>query len=422
MRSSPTVLHVDMDAFYAAVEILDDPSLAKHPLIVGGSGRRGVVASCNYLARTLGVRSAMPSHEARRRCPTAVFVPGRHDRYAEVSTHLHEIFRRITPLVEGISLDEAFLDVAGAVRLLGPPAQIADDLRRTVRDELSLTCSVGAATTKSLAKLASEAAKPKASSQGIAAGQGVVVIGAGEELEFLHPHPIEAIWGVGPVTASHLHKRGINTVGELAALSADTLVSMLGSASGQRLHELAWARDPRPVEANQAAKSISFEETYQRDRYDHEDLHGELVRLADAVAGRTRAAAVRGKTITVKMRFADFSTVTRSRTLPGAVDSGPEILKVADALMRSVDPSPGVRLLGVGVSSLVPVDQDAAEQLTLDLAAGPSSSSHAAANKAVDAIRDRYGSAAVGPAALLGERGIRTKRRGSTQWGPDAES
>ena len=422
-----TILHVDMDAFYAAVEVLDDPGLAGQPVIVGGTGRRGVVASCSYQARVYGIRSAMPSGQARRLCPHAVFLAGRFSRYAEVSHHLHLIFREYTPLVEGISLDEAFLDVTGGLRLFGPATEIAAALRTRVATEVGLACSVGVAPVKFLAKLASEAAKPRATLQGIVAGAGVVVVEPGQELQFLHPLSIESLWGVGPATATRLRRLGVTTVGELAAVPADVLEAAVGQAHGGHLGRLARGIDDRSVEPDREVKSVSHEETYPVDRYDRRELGDEIVRMADSVASRMRRAGVVGRTVTIKVRFGDFVTRTRSRTDPDVRADGPTIASMAMALLEAVDLSPGIRLLGVGVSNLTPAGTEPLEQMRLDLdpASPPergSAQSRQRASGAVDAVRARFGDSAVGPATLLGPAGLRLKRSGDTQWGPSGEA
>jgi DNA polymerase IV len=414
VRDVPSILHVDMDAFYAAVEILEDPSLAGKPVIVGGTGNRGVVAACSYEARMFGVHSAMPSVRARRLCPNAVFLPGRFDRYGEYSRRLHEILLSFTPLVEGIALDEAFLDVGGARRLLGPAQGLAVELRDRIAGELGLTASVGAATSKLIAKLASEAAKPLVTPQGVRAGLGVRVVAPGEELAFLHPHPVQALWGVGPATLKRLQRFGVRTVGDLAALPEATVVHGLGEAQGRHLHALAWARDERPVEADRAAKSIGHEETYAHDHYELEALRREAVRMAESVGVRLRELGQAGRTVTVKVRFADFQTITRSRTLAEPVDTGTAVAVVACELLDQVDPTPGVRLLGVSASNLA---LKQAQQLTLDDAVPLWDD----ATRAVDEVRQRFGSDAVGPASLVGEGGLRMKRRGDQQWGPGGE-
>jgi DNA polymerase-4 len=454
----PGILHVDMDAFFAAVEVLDDPSLVGRALIVGGIGERGVVASCSYEARMFGVRSAMPSVQARRRCPHADFRPGRHDRYSEVSRQIHEVFHHFTPLVEGISLDEAFLDVRGAARLLGSAPEVAAAVRAAIQAEVGLTCSVGVATTKFVAKLASEAAKPSADRAGIRPGRGIVVVEAGAELAFLHPLAIDALWGVGPATSARLRALGITTVGQLAAVPVDTVRRAVGRAAGRHLHDLALGIDPRPVEPQRATKSVGHEETYATDRRDRDGLHRELLRMSDAVGTRLRRAGLSGRTVQLKVRFGDFTTVTRARTQPGPISTGQDIERVAAGLLDNIEVDPGVRLLGVSVSSLSPDGPGRVRQLEFCFdgaragegsrpplppartraglapdgpgpdprpslgaeqrphAAGPAP--WGAATEAMDAIRARYGDGAVGPAALLGPEGLRTGRRARDRWGP----
>lgn len=450
--AGPTILHVDMDAFYAAVEVRDDPSLAGLPLVVGGSGPRGVVASCSYEARTYGIRSAMPSARARSLCPRALFLAGRFDRYQEVSAAIHAVFDDVTPLVEGIALDEAFLDVGGAERILGPAAEIAAGIRTRIADEVGLACSVGVAPSKFLAKLGSEAAKPTVSGGMIEPGPGVVVIEPGEELTFLHPLPVEALWGVGPATSARLRRLGITTVGSLAEVPPATLDTAVGRVAGRHLHRLANGIDERRVEPVRAAKSVGHEETYAVDRRDGGGLHTEVLRMSDAVAARLRRSDTAGRTITLKVRYGDFTTITRSRTVATGVDAPGSIATVAGDLLDAVDLSPGIRLLGVSVSNLAPRQATTALQLhlgfdtdpdppppadldpaDLDQAAGsagapsrrgPSADEVArsdAAADAVEAVRRRFGRASVASAALLGPDGLRIKRPGDTQWGPTEE-
>ena len=395
-----------MDAFYAAVEILDDPALAGRPVIVGGTGRRGVVASCSYEARAYGVRSAMPSARARQLCPHAVFLPGRFSRYAEVSRHIHALFEEYTPLVEGISLDEAFLDVSGAERLLGPAADIAVSIRARVASELGLRCSVGVAGAKFLAKLASEAAKPRADLRGVVEGPGVFVIGPGEELDFLRPLPIESLWGVGPATATRLRRLGVTTVGDLMQVPEEALRRAVGQAHGRHLAALARGDDDREVEPNREVKSVSHEETYPVDIDDPGQLGSEVVRMADSVATRLRRAGLAGRTVNLKVRYGDFVTRTRSHTVPAALAEGPAIASVGLGLLAGVDVTSGVRLLGVGVSNLTPAsDDDAAttEQLHLDLGGADPGGGWRLAAGAMEAVRSRFGDDAVGPASLLRE-------------------
>jgi len=432
----PAILHVDMDAFFAAVEVLDDPALAGRPVIVGGSGARGVVASCTYEARAFGVRSAMPSVRARSLCPDAVFVDGHYGRYAEVSGRLREILVATTPLVEPIGLDEAFCDVTGARRLLGPPEAIAHQIRQRVHDELALDCSVGVGRSKLVAKLASRAAKPVASRAGKQPGRGVVVVGPGEELAFLHPLPVEALWGVGPATAKRLHDLGVRTVGQLAALPPDALVRKLGKAQGSHLAALARAQDDDPVVADRAAKSVGHEETFRHDVVDPVVLRDHVVRMSESVAVHLRSSAMAARTVTVKVKYADFSLVTRSHTLPVAVDTAMAVSAVAEALLSAVDPGPGVRLLGVSVSGLeapadvrqlafaldphAPGGQDSATP-DLPREAVRLQTEWAEVTGAVDAIRARFGRESVGTASMVGDEGIVVPARRDAPWGPGEE-
>ncbi|MDQ6839335.1 MAG: DNA polymerase IV [Actinomycetota bacterium] len=430
------VLHVDMDAFYASVEALDDPSLAGRPLIVGGTGTRGVVASCSYEARTYGVRSAMPAARARRLCPTAVFVAGRFERYQEISGQLHAIFEHYTPLVEGISLDEAFLDVTGAIRLFGVASAMAWTIKDRVASEVGLACSVGVAPSKFVAKLASRAAKPLTSLDlshpGPRPGCGVVNVADGGELAFIHPMGVDALWGVGPATMARLSRLGVITVADLAMVPLTTLEGSVGRAHGRHLHDLAHGRDDRPVVADRAAKSIGHEETYAHDRFERNELEAEVVRMADAVAARLRSHGMAGRTITVKVRYGSFRTITRSRTVPRPTDTGPVIAKVAGAILAGIDLAPGVRLFGVTASNLIePGDRtDEQMQLVFDGKSGPhprfphagtaTEQAWEAAGAALSEVRRRYGESAVGPAALLSGGGLHLKRQGDTQWGPSA--
>jgi DNA polymerase-4 len=427
-----------MDAFFASVEALDDPMLRGRPLIVGGTGRRGVVASCSYEARVYGVRSAMPTGQARRLCPQAVFVPGRYQRYAEVSQQMHAIFHRYTPEVEGISLDEAFLDVTRAIRLFGAPEVIGTGIRQSVSDELGLSCSVGGSTVKFLAKLASEAAKPRIDGSHSRPGAGVLILDPGRELEFLHPHPIEALWGVGPATAKRLRQLGMATIGDLGRVDPAVVEGAVGRAAGAHLARLARGIDERRVEPHREVKSISHEETYPLDRRDPDGLRVEVLRLADSVGSRLRRAGVVGRTVTLKLRHGDFTTHTRSVTSPLGLDDGREIGQLAATLLAAEDLSDGIRLLGVGVSNLCPAGSGPGEQLALDLRhppAGLGGRSTGSASRdppgrgpqgrtgsttaAVDAIRARFGPDAVGAAALLGAQRLRIKRPGDSQWGPN---
>ena len=416
---TPSILHVDMDAFYVSVETQKDPSLTGRPVIVGGTGNRGVVASCSYEARADGIHSAMPTARARRLCPQALFLPGSFEDYQRVSTAIHAVFLSYTPLVEGIALDEAFLDVAGSRKLFGEAPAVAALIRGRIKEELGLDCSVGVARNKLLAKLASKEAKPRPTPEGPVPGPGVVVIAADQELAFLHPKPARALWGVGPATAARLGRMGITTVGDLAAAPLASLVGALGHTVGRQLHELAWARDTRRVEPDRPTKSIGHEETYSRDLFDHDALGAEVVRMSDSVAARLRRAGLEARTVTLKVRFGDFSTITRSRTEPAAFTTAQTISRAAGELLAGVDVSPGVRLLGVSVSGLA---ESAGEQLSLDdlPPAGVDDAGWKAASGAVDEIRQRFGDHAVGPAALASSGRLRVKRIGDTQWGPSA--
>jgi DNA polymerase-4 len=418
-------LHIDMDAFFASVEVLDDPSLAGKPVIVGGAGARGVVASCTYEARAYGVHSAMPSVRARQICPEAIFLSGRHSRYAEVSGELHKLLADVTPMVEPIGLDEAFVDVAGAVRLLGPPAHIAEGLRRRVHDQLHLGCAVGIGRSKMIAKLASRAAKPRASRTGLEPGPGVFLVEPADELEFLHGHPVEALWGVGPATATRLHGLGVRTVGDLAALPLDTVVRRLGKASGTHMAALSRGEDPDPVNPNRPNKSIGHEETFSQDLVDPHELERHVLRMAESVATMLRGAASSARTITVKIKFKDLSLVSRSHTMERPITTGGAIGQVAAALLAGVDPGEGIRLLGVSASGLAAAGVD---QLSFDLGDGLHEDNESAtareqswqdATTAIDAIRDRFGRSAVGAASMVTEEGIQVPARRDAPWGPD---
>jgi len=413
-RAEATILHVDMDAFFVSVELLERPELRGVPVVVGGSGDRGVVAAASYEARAHGVRSAMSSAMARRLCPHAVFLPGRHHRYAEVSAEVMGVFREYTPLVEPLSLDEAFLDVAGARRRLGSAIGIASSLRDSVLQRTGLTCSVGVAGTKFVAKLASEAAKPTASVDGPVFGSGVVVVEPADTVTFLRPLPVQALWGVGPATLARLSRLGVLTVGDLADLPVGNLVAALGRSQGRHLHDLANGRDERVVDPHRQVRSIGHEETFIRDHHRRETLDPELVAFCDAVASRLRSAGVVGRTVHLKVKFGDFHTITRSHTLEVPVDDAPALLHCARSLLDQVDPSPGVRLLGVSVSGLAVLGS---RQLTLDEAVdGPG---WEVASRTIDEIRDRFGSTAIGPATVAVPGGARPKVRGQQQWGPD---
>ena len=410
-----TILHVDMDAFFVSVELLRRPELRGQPVVVGGTGSRGVVAAASYEARSFGVFSAMPTARARRLCPHAVFLQGDHRLYGEVSERVMAIFRSFTPLVEPISLDEAFLDVTGARRRAGDGPTIARAIRTRVYEEEQLTCGVGVAASKLVAKMASAAAKPRITPTGPKPGLGVLVVAPGEEAAFMHPLPARRLWGVGPKTFERLARLGVNTIGDIAALPLPTLVHAVGDAHGRHLHAVANGVDDRPVEPEQQVKSVGHEETFPHDVYDGERLRREIVRMADAVASRLRAAGLAGRTVVLKLRFGDFRTITRSVTLGSMVDDAPAIARAAGDLLAAVDPAPGVRLLGVSVSGL---GGGPARQLSFD---DIGARSWGDASGAIDQIRARFGEAAIGPAAAMGRDGLRIKRRGDDPWGPSSD-
>ncbi len=408
-RTVASILHLDLDAFYASVEQLADPSLRGRPVVVGGLGNRGVVAAASYEAREFGIHSAMPMARARRACPHAAFVAPRFDAYAAASTHVMEILRSSTPLVEPIAFDEAFLDVEGVRRIHGTGPEAGAVIRARVHAETGLVASVGVATTKLLAKLASDLAKP----------DGLLVVEPGTELAFLHPLPVQRLWGVGPATRRCLDRLGVHTVGDLAAMPEAALVGALGDAQGRHLHALAHNDDPRPVEPKRQVKSIGHEETFATDLTDRDDLARELVRMSERVAIRLRTSGKAARTVQLKVRFGDFRTITRSHTLPEATDLARDIQTEARTLLDDVDCAPGVRLLGVSVQQLV----DGAvvqESLPFGTASAVRSArpDRRALEEAVDGVRARFGDDAVGPATLLDGAGMRVGRRG-TPWGPN---
>ena len=387
-RPPEPILHVDMDAFYASVEALKDPSLAGRPVAVGGSGTRGVVMSASYEARRHGVRSAMPAARARRLCPDLVFVRPDFDAYRAASSNIREIMLSFTPDVEPLSLDEAFLDVGGAVRLFGPPPEIARQVRARILEETSLVCSVGVAPNKFLAKLASAAAKP----------DGVVVVPADAVHAFLDPLPVDALWGVGEKTHEVLARLGIRTVAELAATSLAVLERVLGEQSARHLAALARGEDDRSVVPYEAPKSVSHEETFERDVDDDEDVLREVLRLSHRVAARLRADGYRARTVTLKVRLSNFTTLTRSRTLPDPTDSAEVLHRVGGELYRGLPfARRRIRLLGVAATGLVSAG---AEQLALYRAGRWSE-----AERALDRIEARFGRGTAFPAALLPPRG-----------------
>ena len=378
-----SILHADLDAFYASVEQRDDPALRGRPVLVGG----GVVLAASYEAKAFGVRTAMGGSQARRLCPNAVVVEPRMSAYAEASKAVFRVFEDTTPLVEGISIDEAFLDVGGLARISGSPVEIAQRLRREVLDRVGLPITVGVARTKFLAKVASGVAKP----------DGLLVVPPEHELDFLHPLPVQRLWGVGPVTAEKLRSRGITTVGEVASLAQATLVSILGRASGRHLHALAHNRDPRPVEVGRRRGSIGSQRALGRRGRSRDAVDAALVALVDRVTRRMRTARRVGRTVVLRLRFDDFSRATRSHSLPHPTARTATILAVAQDLLATADPlieERGLTLVGIAVANL---DDDRAVQLTL-----PFGRDSGALDVALDDVRDRFGSAAVTRAVLLG--------------------
>ncbi len=382
-----TILHVDMDAFYASVSLLARPELRGLPVIVGGGGTRGVVLSATYEARTSGVHSAMPMMRARRLCPEAVVVAPDHEAYARASAGVMELFRSVTPLVEPISLDEAFLDVRGAARRLGGPRQIGEWIRASVQDEQGITCSVGVATTKFVAKLASARCKP----------DGLLVVPAEDVVAFLHPLPVGALWGVGAKTEDVLRQLGLHTVGDLAHTPAGTLVRALGPAAGAHLSALAWGRDERSVVPHEPDKSIGAENTFSTDLDDPVVIARELLRLSERTAARLRASAQVGRTVSIKVRFADFTTITRAKTLPESTDVGRVVYDTALGLYDALGLQRArIRLVGVRVEG---VTDAAGQQHQLQL--GEREHGWRDAEQAVDRAARRFGAGSVRPAALV---------------------
>jgi DNA polymerase-4 len=374
------VLHADADAFFASVEQRDDPRLRGRPVIVGG----GVVLAASYEAKACGVRTAMGGRQARRLCPGVIVVPPRFSAYTEASRALFAVFEDTSPVVERLSIDEAFIDVRGMERIAGTAAQIAARLRAAVRERVGLPVTVGVARTKFLAKVASGVAKP----------DGLLVVPPERELEFLHPLPVECVWGVGPATARRLQAWNVRTVGELAALSETTLVAMLGRAAGRQLNALAHNRDFRRVEPGRRRGSIGSQRALGRGRHSPEAVDATLVSIVDRIARRLRTAGRVGRTVVLRLRFGDFERATRSHTLPFATANTQAILVTARALLATATPlieRRGITLIGCSVAML---EADPPSQLLL----GPEE----ALDAALDAIRDRFGSAAITRAVLLG--------------------
>jgi DNA polymerase-4 len=388
-RACP-ILHIDMVAFYASVAVREKPELWHVPVIVGGGGR-GVVLSANYLAREYGVRSGMPGTRARRLCPQAVVVSPDYDEFVTVSKAVMETFRRVTPLVEAVSLDEAFLDVRGSTKRLGTPLEIAERLRALIYDEQGITCSVGVAATVSVAKLAGKRAKP----------DGVVVVPPEAITSFLHPMEVGELWGVGEKTRDLLQRFGLRTVGDVAHTPLTTLQRAVGDGLGSHLHELAWGTDRRELTPRSTVddpeKSMGANETFGRDTDDRDVITRELLKLTGRVTRRMRTAGVAGRTVTITVRFADFTTITRSRTIPEATDVTHEVHRTAVRLYDALGLQRArIRLVGVRVEGLVPRDT-VHRQLVL----GEREHGWRDADRAVDLARFRFGDDVVRPASLL---------------------
>lgn len=384
------ILHVDMDAFYASVESLDRPELAGHPVIVGGARSRGVVASASYEARRFGVRSAMPIGRAQSLCPGAVVVPPRIARYREVSEAVFAIFQEFTPLVEPLSIDEAFLEVSGARRLWGGAATIAERLRHAVRSRVGLACSVGGGATKHVAKIASALSKP----------DGMLIVPAAHTAAFLAPLPVRAVWGVGPRAAQALASRGVRTIGDLRDAPPSMIEHAVGRAAAHRIQDLARGRDPRPVVSSRAEKSVGHEETFEVDLADAERLRREIRLLADRVAARLRAAGTEAAAVTVTVRFADFRTVTRTARLPAPTSVGERLGRHALAAFDGIDRALPVRLVGVRAEGLRPHSPD-----TL----WDEDEAWRRAEAAIDGAAGRFGAGAVRRASGLVRSGDRIR-------------
>jgi len=396
-----TVLHVDMDAFYASASLLSRPELVGTPVIIGGGGNRGVVLSATYEARRFGVASAMPMARARRLCPQATVIAPDHHLYSQISAAVMATFDTITPVVEPLSLDEAFLDVSGSVRRLGRPAVIGQLIRDTIHDEQGITCSVGVAPTKFVAKLASGLAKP----------DGMVVVPREEVVAFVQQLPVGALWGVGDKTEEALVRLGLHTVADIAHTPLATLKRALGEAAGPHLHDLAWGRDPRHVEPIRREKSIGSDETFEFDVDDPARIHRELLKLSDRTAARVRSAGMLGRTVTIKVRFSDFTTITRSRTLRDPTDVSRDIYDTAKGLFDGLGlVRARIRLVGVRMEGLVDA-QGAPIQGLLD----EPDHGWREADRAVDRASARFGAGSVRPASLIPDQAAdRTGRTGGS--------
>ena len=391
--TSASILHVDMDAFFASVAERDNPEL-KGKAVAIGMGARGVVSAANYEARKFGIHSAMPVSRARRLAPHAIFLPVDMARYQEVSSHVMEIFESFTPWVEPVSVDEAFLDVSGVQRLLGSPREIATAIRAKVESQEGITCSVGIAPSKFIAKLASQHCKPN----------GMLEITADRILTFLHPLPIQAMWGVGPKTAETLERLGLRTIEDIAKLPRATLIRALGQASGASLYELAWGRDYRDVTPHDAEKSISSAETFPQDLDDPTQILTEFLRLTERSSARLRDKDLFARTVSIKVRFADFTTINRSKTLALPIDGTQEIYEVVKGLYEALRIERArLRLVGVSLENL---SSGAPEQMVL----GARESGWRQADGAIDRARERFGAGSVRPARLIRpEKGEKTE-------------
>ena len=379
-----TILHVDMDAFYASVAELDNPQYKGKALVVG-AGVRGVVLSANYEARKFGIRAAMPVGRAKRMAPHAIFIAPEHHRYAEISERVMTIFNSFTPLVEPISLDEAFLDVTGSQKLFGDGREIAAKIRAQVEQEEGITCSVGIAQSKFIAKLASQHCKPN----------GMLEIKSDRILEFLHPLPVRALWGVGPKTAESLDRLGLHTVADIANTPRSTLVRALGDATGESLYELAWGRDYRNVIPDEPEKSIGNEETFARDIDSPEEILAEFLRMAEKATARLRERGLFAKTVTMKIKFADFTTLSRAKTLPIGIDGTHETYEIVKKLYLSLtNEGARIRLVGVSLSNLL-------DEAPVQLELGARERGWRDADTAIDKAKARFGGGSVRPGRLI---------------------
>lgn len=379
------ILHVDMDSFFVEVERLDDPTLTGKTVAVGGPGPRGVIASASYEARRFGVRSAQATSTARRMCPELVVIPPRHERYSEISARVFSVFRSFTPLVEGLSLDEAFLDVSGLRKHYESPVEVGEAVRTRLRTDLGLPASVGVASVKFLAKLASEVAKP----------DGLRHVRKEDQLAFLHALPASSLWGVGPATLAALSRLGVERVGDVASMPETTLVAAVGPTVGRHLHDLARGHDPRVVVPDIDVKSVSVEETYDQDLLGREVVETALLAHAQRLSGRLRRAGLRARTVTLKVKYPDFTLATRSHTLAAAVDGSRQLYQAALELARGLDVgAQPVRLLGLGGGSLEPADTPTQLEIGHEVEWDK-------VEDAVAEVRQKFGDRAVGPARLL---------------------